>query len=185
MAQERPHVEWRFPAYQIVFGSNPAELCEFEDKDGDLTFAQDSSLSRQFVQQWKLRILAQEAALREFAGGRLRNFLAYSKSFKCTGVEIRNTALGYKAQNKKIAPRWRGPGLILDIDETGVTATFQSQTFKVARFCVRKKVEAKDVEDAEVEIGSGEPPGASRCGSTHGCGQGGWEWRAEYGRSRK
>ena len=47
-------------------------------------------------------------------------------------------------------PRGRGPALILDVDDTGVAPKIQSQTFKVARFCVRKK-EAKDVADADVD----------------------------------
>ena len=59
-------VQWRLnalilsggiPAYQLAFGSNPA------DKDEDMTFAQDTSISGQYVRQWKLRMLAQEAAL--------------------------------------------------------------------------------------------------------------------------
>ena len=37
-----------FPAYQVVLGSNRAELCGWEDKDEDLSFAQVSSLSGQF-----------------------------------------------------------------------------------------------------------------------------------------
>ena len=64
-------VQWRlnalisaggFSAYQMAFGSNP-----MDDQDGDLSFAQDASLSGQFAQQWKLRIRAQEAALKEIA----------------------------------------------------------------------------------------------------------------------
>ena len=41
--------------------------------------------------------------------------------------------------------------MISDVDETGVTVAPQSQTFKEARFCVRTKVEAKNVEDAEAD----------------------------------
>ena len=59
--------------------------------------------------------------------------------------------LSYEAQSKEGAPRRRGPALILGIDEAGVTVKFQSQTFKVARFCARKKGEQKDVEDAELD----------------------------------
>ena len=39
-----------FSAYQLVFGSNPADLVRWEAKDEDLTFAQETSLSGQFVQ---------------------------------------------------------------------------------------------------------------------------------------
>ena len=48
-------------------------------------------------------------------------------------------------------PRWRGPALISGIDKTGVAAKFQSQTFEVARYCVRGKVKAKDAEGAELD----------------------------------
>ena len=44
-----------FPAYQVVFGSNPEDFFGWEDGDEDLLFAQDTSLAGQFVQQWKLR----------------------------------------------------------------------------------------------------------------------------------
>ena len=59
--------------------------------------------------------------------------------------------LVYKAASKMGMPRWRGAALILDIDETGVTAKFQSQTSKVAMFCVRNGTDAKDVEDAVLD----------------------------------
>ena len=49
-------------AYRMVFGSNPAVLFGWEDKDGDLLFAQDTSRTGQFAQQWKLRRMAQEEA---------------------------------------------------------------------------------------------------------------------------
>ena len=52
--------------------------------------------------------------------------------------------LFYKAPHRKSHPRWRGPATILDIDETGVLVKFQSQSFKVARYCVRKQVKASD-----------------------------------------
>ena len=47
-----------------------------------------------------------------------------------------NSGLLYKASNRKGAPRWRGPAKILDVDDAGATAKFQSPTFKVARNCV-------------------------------------------------
>ena len=53
-----------FSAYQMVFGSNPADNFGWGDEDEDLLFAQDTSLSGQFVAQWKLRMMAQEAAIR-------------------------------------------------------------------------------------------------------------------------
>ena len=59
--------------------------------------------------------------------------------------------LFHKSTNKKSTPRWQGPAEILDNDVTGAPAKFQSQTFKVARYCARKKVAAKDAEDAKLD----------------------------------
>ena len=64
-------------------------------------------------------------------------------------MQIGETALSYKSTKKEGAPRRRGPAKILDIDETGATAKFQSQTFKVARYFARTKVGERDVEDAD------------------------------------
>ena len=123
-----------FSAYQTVFGPNQANLYGWEDKDEDLAFAQDASLLGQFVQQWKLPMVAQAAALKEIASSLPRRLLAFNKSPTCTDVKIGDTVLLYKGRSKKSIPRWRGPALILDIDETGATAELQSRTFKVARF---------------------------------------------------
>ena len=62
------------------------------------------------------------------------------------GCEDWDTALFDEAVNRKSAQRWRRPAQILDIDETGVTVTFQDHSIKLGRYCVRKKVEEKDVE---------------------------------------
>ena len=40
-----------FSAYQMVFGSNPADNFGWGDEDEDLLCAQDTSLSEQFVAQ--------------------------------------------------------------------------------------------------------------------------------------
>ena len=47
------------------------------------------------------------------------------------------------------APRWRGPAKILDIDDAGVRAKFRSQTLKVARCCVRKKMDVQGAGEVE------------------------------------
>ena len=122
-----------YSAFQLVFGSNPADRYGWEDNDDDLLFAQDTSASGQFVQQWKLRMMAQEAALKEVANSKLRRLLAHNKTFNCADIKVGDTALFYKAPHRKSHPRWRGPALILDIDETGVTVKYQTQSFKVAR----------------------------------------------------
>ena len=127
------------------------DLYKWEDKDEDLTFAQDTSLSGEFVQQWKLRMMAQEAAPKEIAISRLRRSLAYNKSFNCRGVQIGDTVLIYKSTKRKSAPRSRGPEKILDVADAGVPAKFHPQTSEVARYRMRGKVVAKDVEDAELD----------------------------------
>ena len=78
----------RFSAYRMVFGSNPVDLFEWEDKGEDLLFAQDTSVAGQFGQQWRLRMRAQEAPLKEIAKSKLRRLLAYNKSFNCTFINV-------------------------------------------------------------------------------------------------
>ena len=69
-------------------------------------------------------------------------------------IKVGGVVLFYKAPQKKSNPRWRGPAAILDIDESGVVLKFQSQTFKVARYCVRRKVAEKDLPQSS---SAGEP----------------------------
>ena len=109
------------------------DLYGWGDSDGDLLFAQDTSFSGQFAQQWQLRIRAQEAASKEIANSKLRRPLAYNKTFDCVEIKVGGSVLFNKAPRKKSNPRRRGPATILDIDESGVALKFQSQTFKVAR----------------------------------------------------
>ena len=47
--------------------------------------------------------------------------------------------ISYKPIGRNTVPKWRGPAAILDYDATGATAKFQNQTFKVARYCARKR----------------------------------------------
>ena len=89
--------------------------------------------------------------MKEVANSKLRELLAYNKSFDYTDGETGETAPLYKSAKKKSAPRRRGPAKILDVDETGVTMKSQSQTFKEARYCVRKQVEETDVDDDELD----------------------------------
>ena len=103
------------------------------------------TISGQFAQQWQLRIRAQEAALKEIAKSKLRRLLARNKTFDCVDIKVGDLALFYKAPQKKSNPRWRSPATASDIDGSGVTLKFQSQIFKVARYCVRRKVEEKDL----------------------------------------
>ena len=107
-----------------------------------MTFAQDNSKTGQVAQHWKLRMMAEEAALEDFADGRTRRLLAYDMSFTCADIKIGEAALVFKSANKENMRRRRGPALILGVAATGVTAKFQSHTFNVARICLWGKVEA-------------------------------------------
>ena len=75
-------------AYQMVFGSNPVGKFGRGDEDGDLPFAQDTSLSGRFVARWGLRMLAQEAALEEIANSKLRRILAFNNSFDSADLRV-------------------------------------------------------------------------------------------------
>ena len=70
-----------FSSYQLVFGSNPVDNYGWRDGGGDLLVAQDTFLSGQFAPEWKLRMLAQDAALKEVDNSKLRRLLAVSRSF--------------------------------------------------------------------------------------------------------
>ena len=79
-------VKWRlitlisgggFPANQMDFGSNSADLFCWGDKDEDSPFAQDAPLSGQYVKQWKLPVMARKAALKEVANSELCRRLPY------------------------------------------------------------------------------------------------------------
>ena len=77
-----------YSAYQLVFGSNPMDLFGWDDSDEDLLFARDTSISGQVVQQWQLRIRAQEAALKEIAKSNLRRLVAYNKTFDYVDTKV-------------------------------------------------------------------------------------------------
>ena len=83
--------------------------------------------------------------MKEIANSKLRRLLARNKTLDCVDIKVGGSVLFYEAPQKKSNPRWRGPAAILDIDESGVVLKFQSQTFKVARYCVRHKLEEEDL----------------------------------------
>ena len=56
-----------YSAYKMVFRSELADLLGWQGGDGDRLFAPEAATSGQFVQQWKLRMLAQAAALKGMA----------------------------------------------------------------------------------------------------------------------
>ena len=99
------------------------------------------------------------------ASSNLRRLLARKKAFNCAEADIGDMELFYKAQNRKGLPRWRGPAKVIGMDESGVTVTFQSQTFKVARYCVRRRPKDSDLQ-------GGERPALAML---HDCGTARWE----------
>ena len=100
------------------------------DRDEDLSLARATSLSEQFGQQWKLRMMAQEAALSKAGNGRLRRLLARNRSFSCADIGTGAAVLFYKTVGRQSTPRWRGPAKIIHTDETGVATKFRSQALK-------------------------------------------------------
>ena len=134
---------------QPALGSNPAGLLGRRAVDEDLLLFRDTPKSGRFVRRRKLRISAHATIPKGVANSKLRRLLAHNTSFNCADVKVGDAVLLHKAPNRDGAPRRRGPSEILDIDETGATVKFQSQTYKVARKCVRKKAGAQDVGEAD------------------------------------
>ena len=77
----------------MVFGSKPGEFFGREADNEDLLFTQDTSLAEQFAQQWKLRMRALEAVLKEVAKRKLRRLLANNKSVNCAGITTGDSVL--------------------------------------------------------------------------------------------
>ena len=138
-----------YSALQLVYGSNPLDLSGWGDQEEDLLFVRGAPVSGQFKQQWTFRTLAQEAALREVGNSKLRRHLSYSETPNCADVKLGDSVLFYKAPTKQGTPKRRGPACVLDIDDTGVTVRYQSQTFKVTRYCVRRQADEKEVGSTE------------------------------------
>ena len=81
---------WGVVIRPIGLPSEPARwtFSGWDDKVDDMLFAQESSVSGQFAQQWKLRMMAQGAALKEVAGSRLRRLWESNKSAKSTDIKM-------------------------------------------------------------------------------------------------
>ena len=93
-----------FSAYQMAAGSQLADLFGWDDSEEDLFFAQDTSLAGQFVNQWKLRMRAQEATLREVANSKLRRISAHNQTFNCAEAAVGDMVLFYKTPYRKSSP---------------------------------------------------------------------------------
>ena len=138
-----------YSAFRRVFGSNPVGLYGWDAQDEDFLTAQDASVSGQFAHPWNLRMMAQEAALEEVANSKLRRLPAYGETSTRTDEKIGDSDPFYKAPNRNVQSE--GPARILNIDTTGTTARYRSQTFKVTRNCVingwmgRRRVDRGDL----------------------------------------
>ena len=125
-------------------------LYEREESDRDLDSAQNAPVSSQFLLQWELRTMAQEAMLRGMATGKVRRIMDRNQTFNSIEITIGDSVIFYRQVSRKSTPRRRGPATILAIHETGVTVKFQSQPFTIARCCVRKRV----IPPAQAAIGA-------------------------------
>ena len=54
-----------------------------------------------------------------------------------------------KLRNRQASFGGRGPAEVLEMDGSGVTASFRSQTFKVARYCVRRRLKKSDLQEGD------------------------------------
>ena len=77
--------------------------------------------------------MTREATSKKIANSKLRWSSARTKSFENAALLPGGSALFYKSVARRSAPERRGPAVILDFDETGVTLKFQSQTSDVNR----------------------------------------------------
>ena len=93
----------------MVSGSDPGDPKGGGDDDEDLLFAQDPSLSGQFVQQWKSPILAPEAALQGVANNKLRRAQTQNKSPNCSIVNVRDSAFSLSHLIAKARPVGAAP----------------------------------------------------------------------------
>ena len=75
-----------YSAYQPVFGSNSVLLLGWGADGKELPPAQDTSASELFAQRWTLRMIAQEAALKEGTDCAPLRLPAFTKSFNCANV---------------------------------------------------------------------------------------------------
>ena len=88
--------------------------------DGDLEFAQDTSISGQFAQQSKVCTVEKESTLGETANSKIRRVLARNGSFGRPDVPAGKSVLLYKPMLPKSMPGRRGPATALEIDDMGV-----------------------------------------------------------------
>ena len=71
-----------FSAYQMAFGSSPADLCSWQDGDSDLDFVRNISIPSQFTLQLEPRVMAQEEMQEGMATSKLRRISDRNRTFE-------------------------------------------------------------------------------------------------------
>ena len=71
------------------------------------------------------------------------------KTFQCADVQVDDSVVCLGRIGLKVAPKWRVPAAALDIDDTEASVKFRSQTFKVVRYCVRRRMKDSDLQEGD------------------------------------
>ena len=114
-------------ANKVVYRSNPADSFGREDGGSEMEFVQRTSASGRFAQQRSARAMAQGAAPEERRGQLIEAIFGRRQDLpdgrSCGG----GSAIFYEQIDWGHAAKWRGPAVILDVDDTSDTVKFQSQ----------------------------------------------------------
>ena len=111
----------------VVFGPDPADVYTWRDGDSDLGFLLATSVFRRFAKQWKSRALAQEVSLKEIPKSKLRLLQVPKRAFECVDAQVGASVILHKQIGRTSAPKWSGPAMKLEKDETGVAMKFRDQ----------------------------------------------------------
>ena len=87
--------------------------------------------------------------MKQIAKSKLRRLPAHNQSFARTDCAIGDSVLSYEVAFWKCGPRRRCSAIVLGIDASGITANCQGQAFQVARYCVHKRVDPKNVGEVQ------------------------------------
>ena len=90
----------------------------------------------------------------------------YGQYQAASDTAVVDSAVFYERISRKSVPKRCGPASLLDLDEAGVTDRSCSQTFKIVRCCVRKRMVTspgarlggKDSEELRCERGNADGP---------------------------